>query len=53
MKEVFAAPASGFPFLSIAFGSQASRAHFPMKLFNAAPWRGRPSLPIALLWQLS
>jgi len=53
MKEVFAAPASGFPFLSIALGWQASREHFAMKLFNAAPWSGRPSLPIALLWQLS
>jgi len=42
MKEVFAAPASGFPFLSMAFGSKASREHFAMKLFNAAPWSGRP-----------
>jgi hypothetical protein len=44
-----AAPASGLPFLSIAFGSQVSRAHFVMKLFSAAPASGLPSLPIALL----
>jgi hypothetical protein len=29
-KLVFAAPASGLPFLSIAFGSQACFAHFVM-----------------------
>ena len=29
-KLAFAAPESGFPFLSIAFGSQVSFAHFVM-----------------------
>lgn len=52
MKLVFAAPASGLPFLSIAFGSQVSFAHFVMKLCSAAPERGLPSLPIALLLQV-
>ena len=51
MKLVLAAPASGLPFLSMAFGSQTSLAHFVMKLFKAAPASGLPSLPIALLWQ--
>src|SRR5690349_24871776 len=53
IKLDFAAPASGLPFLSIAFGSQASFAHFVMKLFNAAPTSGLPSFPMALLLQLS
>ena len=51
-KLVFAAPASGFPFLSIAFGSQLSFAHLVMKLFSAAPANGLPFLSIALLWQV-
>src|SRR5215471_12303056 len=51
-KLAFAAPASGFPFLSIAFGSQLSFAHLVMKLFSAAPANGLPFLSIALLWQV-
>jgi hypothetical protein len=42
MKLALAAPASGLPFLSIAFGSQTSFAHFVMKLFSAAPASGLP-----------
>jgi hypothetical protein len=53
IKLVFAAPASGLPFLSIALGSQASFVHFVMKLFIAAPAWGFPSLPTALLWHVS
>src|SRR5436190_23254431 len=53
MKLSFAAPESALPFLSIAFGSQASLAHFVMKLLSAAPASGLPSFPIALLRQLS
>src|ERR1700724_299434 len=53
MKLSFAAPESGLPFLSIAFGSQASFEHFAMKLFNAAPASGFPSFPIALLRHVS
>jgi hypothetical protein len=49
MKLVFAARASGFPFLSIAFGSQAFFVHFVMKLFKAAPASCFPSFPTALL----
>src|SRR5262249_28317466 len=49
IKLAFAAPASGLPFLSTAFGSQASFVHFVMKLLSAAPARGLPSLPTALL----
>src|SRR6266436_2083498 len=45
MKLAFAAPASGLPFLSTAFGSQASFVHFVMKLLSAAPARGLPSFP--------
>jgi hypothetical protein len=52
MKLAFAAPASGFPFLSTAFGSHASFAHFVRKLLNAAPANGFPFLSIALLWQV-
>jgi hypothetical protein len=40
MKLVLAAPASGLPFLSTAFGSQAFFVHFVMKLFSAAPDAG-------------
>src|SRR3979411_2642959 len=53
MKLSFAAPESALPFLSIALGSQASLAHFVMKLLNAAPASGLPSFPIALVRQLS
>src|ERR1051326_5958214 len=53
MKLSLAAPESALPFLSIAFGSQASLAHFVMKLLSAAPASGLPSFPIALLRQLS
>jgi hypothetical protein len=54
MKLAFAAPTSGFPFWSIALGSHASRKHFVIKLFNAAPCIARsgrgayPSVPWAL-----
>src|ERR1041385_6055932 len=53
LNLALAAPASGLPFLSIAFGSQASFVHFAIKLFNAAPASGLPSFPMALLLQLS
>jgi len=36
-KLFFAAPVSALPFLSTAFGSQASRLHFVKKLVLAAP----------------
>src|SRR5215469_8766189 len=52
MKLAFAAPTSGLPFLSTAFGSQVSFAHLVMKLFSAAPANGLPFLSIALLWQV-
>jgi hypothetical protein len=53
MKLAFAAPASGLPFLSTAFGSQASFVHLVMKLLSAAPARGLPSFPTALIEQVS
>src|ERR1051325_8054918 len=52
IKLSFAAPESGLPFLSMAFGSQASFVHFAMKLLNAAPASGFPSFPMALVIQL-
>ena len=48
MKLVFAAPASGLPFLSTAFGAQASALHFFRKEFFAAPASGLPSALTAL-----
>jgi hypothetical protein len=53
MKLALAAPASGFPFLSTAFGSQPSVVHFVMKLLSAPPVSAFPSLPTALLCQVS
>jgi hypothetical protein len=47
-----AAPASSFPFLSTAIGSQVSFAYLVMKLFSAAPANGLPFLSIYLLWQV-
>ena len=47
-KLAFVAPLSAFPFLSIAFNSQVSLAHFVRRLFSAAPAEGLPSLPIVL-----
>jgi hypothetical protein len=47
-KLAFVAPLSAFPFLSIAFDSQVSLAHFVRRLFSAAPAEGLPSLPIVL-----
>jgi hypothetical protein len=53
MKLALAAPASGLPFLSIAFGSQASFVHLVMKLLSAAPASGLLSFPTALLEHVS
>jgi hypothetical protein len=58
MYEVLAAPASGLPFLSMAFCSHAAVAesppasHFFMNEVLAAPASGLPFLPTALLSQL-
>jgi hypothetical protein len=42
MKLFFAAPLRGLPSEPTAFGSHASRLHFVMKPFFAAPARARP-----------
>ena len=52
-KDFFAAPLSGFPLLSTAFGSHASFLHFCTKLFFAAPASSLPSEPTALLSHVS
>src|SRR4051812_18259942 len=60
MKLDLAAPASGLPFLSIAFDAQAGAAaallsfsHFFMKLDLAAPASGLPFLSMALASQVA
>jgi hypothetical protein len=53
MKLFFAAPESFLPFTLTAFGKHASRLHFLRKLLSAAPASGLPSLPTALLAQVS
>jgi hypothetical protein len=61
MNELFAAPASGLPFLSIAFaahaddlsGAGAEASHFFRKEVFAAPASGLPFLSIAFASQLA
>src|SRR5262249_37735449 len=53
MKLFFAAPESFLPSELTAFGAHASRLHFLRKLLSAAPARGLPFLPLALLAHVS